>query len=112
MCEFARIASMTFSNTDSLPTMTFLTWPTTCWHLSAASSTFKPSTSLSCQWPVEAFLVAPPRCGVEGNIVERMFPALRVAAALASDLREPLSMILFPDQSPGSPSPRGDHADD
>src|SRR5438552_18831534 len=43
MCELARRANITFSITESFPTITFFTWPIIFWHARLASSIFSPS---------------------------------------------------------------------
>src|SRR5207302_8268478 len=43
MCELARRANITFSRTESFPTIAFFTWPIIFWHVRLASSIFSPS---------------------------------------------------------------------
>ena len=108
MWEFARTASITFSSTDSFPTITFLTWSTTSRHVSAASPTFNLSRPLYHQSLHAASSRGQLLCEEVARTVTCRALDPQPALALARHLQADVSLSPYPSPSQGSPSQQTD----
>src|SRR6266568_3817808 len=104
MWEFARTASITFSSTDSFPTITFLTWSTTSRQVSDASPTFNSSRPLFHQSLHAASWRGLPLCEVVNHTVPRRALDSQRALARTGHLRADVSPSPSQFPSQGSPS--------